>query len=97
MFDKVVSLAAKGEVEDSGLLIWSSIIGISALIIIGVLFGLGFKESIDKFSWFSLIAWLIVLYMWVLCNVDNPNYQKKTDGKTTSGGKDVDYATLKDE
>jgi hypothetical protein len=96
IFDKVVTIAVQREIQDPPLLIWSSILSIIAIFIIAILFTFGGKASLDKFSFCSLIAWLIVLYIWIVFNVDNPNYQKKNDAKVTSGGSNVDYDDLED-
>lgn len=96
VFDKVVTIAARGKLENPSLVIWSSVLALIALFMIGVFFTLGGKDSLDKFSCWSLIAWFLVLYIWILFNVDNPNYQKNTNTKAATGGNDVNYEDLKD-
>lgn len=96
VFDKVVTITAQGKVDDPPLVIWSSILALIAVFIIGILFTLGGKNNLDKYSACSFIAWLLVLYIWVVFNVDNPNYQKKAPEKAASGGKDVNYEDLED-
>ncbi|MEL4418925.1 hypothetical protein [Shewanella algae] len=96
VFDKVVTIVASGKVEDPSLVIWSSVLALIALFLIGVFFTLGGKTSLDKFSCWSLIAWFLVLYIWIVFNVENPNYQKKTNAKAATGGNDVNYADLED-
>jgi hypothetical protein len=96
LFDKVVTIVAKGKVDDPSLLIWFVMLGMSALLIVVFLFFWGLKSSLSLFSWPSFFAWLLVLYFWVICNVDNPNYQKVNKNNATQGGNDVDYNKLKD-
>lgn len=94
IFDKIVKLAVKGKVEDVALTIWLCVLFLIAIIIILLLFLYGFKSG-DNFSKSSFIAWLMVLYIWVLGNVDNPDYQKKEEHNSASGGENVTRATLK--
>ncbi|WP_155731809.1 hypothetical protein [Pseudoalteromonas luteoviolacea] len=96
VFDKVVTITAQGKVDDPPLVIWSSILALIAVFIIGVLFTLGGKNNLDKYSVCSFIAWLLVLYIWVVFNVDNPNYQKKAPENAASGGTHVNYEDLED-
>jgi hypothetical protein len=95
IFDKIVTLAIKGKVEDAALTVWFCILFIIALLVISFLFILGYKNS-TGFTWYGFFAWFLVLYIWILANVDNPNYQKPDEPNSASGGKEVKKSMLKD-
>jgi hypothetical protein len=95
IFDKIVTVAVKGKIEDAALTIWFCLLFIIALLIITFLFILGYKSS-TGFTWFAFFAWFFVLYIWILANVDNPNYQKPDEPNSASGGKEVKKSMLKD-
>lgn len=93
-FDKAVYLI-RNSVLDKTITLWFLLLYMAAVIIIFFLFALGFRiNDIDKFSCVSFIAWILVLYLWILCNVDNPNYQKPTQENAASGGSDVSRKVL---
>jgi hypothetical protein len=95
IFDKMVSTLRKKEIEDIPLAIWLGFLLFIMLTIITFLFIFGYKSG-DKFTWYAFFAWIFVLYIWVLANVDNPNYQKPDEPNSASGGENVTKSLLKD-
>lgn len=94
IFDKIVTVLAKGKAEEAVVAIWFSVLFIVAIIVVSILFVFGYKSG-GGFSWSSFFAWLLVLYIWVLGNVDNPNYQKNEEENGASGGSEVERSKLK--
>lgn len=93
-FDKAVYLI-RNSILDRTVTMWFLILYIIAVVVIFFLFALGFRiGGIEKFSYASFIAWLLVLYLWVLCNVSNPHYQKPTKENAATGGSDVSRTAL---
>ncbi|HGO5293564.1 hypothetical protein C0W93_14535 [Photobacterium leiognathi subsp. mandapamensis] len=92
-FDKSVSLINNRSL-DKDITIWFIVLYIISIFIIFILFAVDFSS--DTFTWCSFIAWLLVLYLWILGNVDNPSYQKKTENKAASGGDNVNRKVLEE-
>lgn len=94
IFDKIVSVFSKPDKVDIALTIWLSVLFLVATIVITLLFTLGYKHDRTHFSWYSFWAWILVLYVWILGNVNNPNYQNNTSLKGPSGGDEVSRASM---
>ncbi|EGR1402172.1 hypothetical protein D8X75_13595 [Vibrio cholerae] len=92
-FDKVVSLINNRNMDVDST-IWFVVLYIITIVAICLLFALGF--SLDKFTWCAFFGWLLAMYLWILGNVDNPAYQKRTEGNAASGGSNVDRSVLEE-
>ncbi|MGY5450542.1 hypothetical protein ACVFI8_06290 [Agarivorans sp. MS3-6] len=94
VFDKIVTVLAKGKAEEAAVAIWFSVLFVVVVMFVGILFVFGYKSG-SGFTWPSFFAWLLVLYVWILGNVDNPNYQKSEEDNAASGGPEVNRGLLK--
>lgn len=94
IFDKIVTVTSKSDKDDVTITIWFSVLFLVIIIGVAALFVLGHKIDGTDFSWYSFTAWILVLYVWVLGNVDNPNYQKSDSVKAPTGGDDVDRSKM---
>jgi hypothetical protein len=65
---------------------WINIAFVFSLLLIALCFGLGGKWGQGNFHWISLFGCFFTLYVWVLANIDNPNYSLPVDGRSASGG-----------